>query len=805
MMQRKPVAPRTVNVVIDGTPLSVPEGTLVVEAAKLTGSSVPVYCYHPKMDPVGLCRICLVEIDKSPKLQIACSTRVSEGMVVHTSSPRVSEARNGVLEFLLLNHPLDCPVCDKGGECDLQDFTMTYGPGRSRLTEPKLHKPKAVDLGPTIVLDEERCILCRRCTRFDDEIAQERNLVVVERGHRSLIGTRDGAPYRSYFSGNTTEICPVGALTSKAYRFRSRPWDLARADSVCTQCPVGCNFRIDARFGRIMRTFSRENPAVDDGWLCDRGRYTFNYMYEPARLRQPLIRQGQDLEPAALEDALGLAAERLKAAAQVKRAGVIGGGRLSDEEAFALQIFARAVLGTNNLDHRVHAQRYASPARYGAGLTDIDDAALVLMFGVHTPEQAPILDLRLRRAVARRHAKLVFVGPHRPDFAVPVQYAQYQPGEIAGLMQQLAQTVHQGDARPASPFVAAIAGQLAQAEKIIAVHNGRDGAAGEALEQLMETLAGYNHQTGILVVGSQGNARGAEAAGCVPNLGPGYGAVEGAEGMTTAQMLSAAARGELDALLIAGANPALTFPDGALVREALARVPFLCVAEQVLTETAACADVVIATATFAEKRGHVTNLEGRRQEFAQAVEPPPGVLSDAQMLSALAELSGQPDAIPSDADALFAALTRAESQAAQKRGTAPLARPKSDDATPVPQPQAGALTIVAVPHLYAGGGAAAFDPALMPMRMQPYAVFNAHDAERLQIAAHDRVVLSGRGGSIEVVARVGPQAPEGVALVLADSPQAPVNKLLDASGYGSAQVHKVAAAGAAVAGGQVVA
>ncbi len=357
-----------VTLIIDGNPLSVPEGTLVVEAAKLLGTHVPVYCYHPKMDPAGLCRICLVEIEKMPKLQIACNTQVAEGMVVHTTSARVAEGRRGVLEFLLLNHPLDCPICDKGGECDLQDFTMSYGPGASRLTEPKLHKPKVVDLGPTIVLDEERCILCRRCTRFDDEIAQERNLVVVERGHRSLIGTARGDDYASYFSGNTTEICPVGALTSKAYRFRSRPWDLSHADSVCTQCSVGCNYRIDSRFGRIMRTFTRENTAIDDGWICDRGRYTFNYLYEPTRLRQPLLRRDGELKAATFDEAVALTAEKLAAAARHGRVGIIGGGRLSDEEAFALQRFAREVLGTNNIDYRTSLQKFASPARFGARL-----------------------------------------------------------------------------------------------------------------------------------------------------------------------------------------------------------------------------------------------------------------------------------------------------------------------------------------------------------------------------------------------------------------------------------------------------
>src|SRR5579864_6767058 len=322
LMAKKPDAMRpAVKVVIDGNELLVAEGTLVVEAAKQIGTSIPVYCYHPKLDPAGLCRICLVEIEKMPKLQIACATRVADGMVVHTTSPKVAEARRGVLEFLLLNHPLDCPICDKGGECDLQDFTMTYGPGMSRLTEPKLHKPKRVDLGPTIVLDEERCILCRRCTRFDDEIAQERNLIVAERGHKSLISTRDGGGYRSYFSGNTTEICPVGALTSKAYRFRSRPWDLGHTDSICTQCSVGCNYRIDTRFGRIMRTFTRENTAVDDGWICDRGRYTFNYLYEPSRLRQPLIKRDGEHKPGSLDEAIALTADKLSNAARHGRVG----------------------------------------------------------------------------------------------------------------------------------------------------------------------------------------------------------------------------------------------------------------------------------------------------------------------------------------------------------------------------------------------------------------------------------------------------------------------------------------------------
>jgi NADH-quinone oxidoreductase subunit G len=792
-MSKQQAVRRNLTLTIDGQQVTVPEGTLVVEAAKQAGLNIPVYCYHPKMDPAGLCRICLVEIEKVPKLQIACNTQVSEGMVVHTMSPRVAEGRNGVLEFLLLNHPLDCPICDKGGECDLQDFTMSYGPGASRLTEPKLHKPKAVDLGPTIVLDEERCILCRRCTRFDDEIAQERNLVVVERGHRSLIATVDGSEYRSYFSGNTTEICPVGALTSKAYRFRSRPWDLSHADSVCTQCSVGCNYRIDSRFGRIMRTFTRENTAVDDGWICDRGRYTFNYLYEPSRLRQPLIKRDGEQQPATFDEAIAVAGERLGAAARRGSVGVIGGGRLSDEEAFALQQFAREVLGTNNVDYRVGLQKYASPSRHEARLEDIDDASLILVFGAITPEQAPILDLRLRRAVARCHAKLLFVGPYKPDLPVPSRHIEYTPGAIAELMEQLADVVHHGREERGEGFVAEIAQELAEAEKIIVIHNGRDPGAIDALENLMDRLHDYDHPVGILVVGATGNARGAEAAGCVPNLGPGYAELD-RSGMTTGEMLAAAADGRLDALYIAGANPALTFPDGELVRRALKRVPFLAVADQVLTETASHADVVFAAASFAEKTGHVTNLEGRQQAFAQAVEPPVHVGSDVRILSALAQTLGKEWAIPDDEAAIFAQLRHVQRAARTGSAKNALPRPKVDDAPPSSADQVDAthqrLTIIPVPRLYAGGGAAAHDPGMAAMRPAPFAIFHPDDAARIGVVVGDIARLEGHGGSIDVEAKIGPQAPPGVALVLADMPEAPVNRLLDASGFGSATARK---------------
>ncbi|HLJ83056.1 MAG TPA: NADH-quinone oxidoreductase subunit NuoG [Candidatus Eremiobacteraceae bacterium] len=790
MSQEKQV--RDVSVTIDGNTFAVPEGTLVVEAAKHLGTQIPVYCYHPKLEPAGLCRICLVEIEKMPKLQIACATRVADGMVVHTTSAKVAEARRGVLEFLLLNHPLDCPVCDKGGECELQDFTMSYGPGESRLTEPKLHKPKLVDLGPTIVLDEERCILCRRCTRFDDEIAQERTLIVEERGFKSLISTRNGGAYASYFSGNTTEICPVGALTSKAYRFRSRPWDLNHTDGVCTQCSVGCNYRIDTRFGRIMRTFTRENPDVDDGWICDRGRYTFNYLYAPERLRTPSVKRDGGRVDVPFVEAAALAGAKLAEAAARGRVGVIGGGRLSDEEAFALQRFAREVLGTNNIDYRTHAQAFASPSRFGAHLTDLDDASHILVFGAITQEQAPILDLRIRRAVARGRATLTYIGPYRPAFTIEASHIRSQAHALPKLLSDVSDAVRTSADQSRDGDVGSLASRLSAAKKIVAIHSGEDVASAEALERLMETLQLGGRSVGILVVGATGNARGAEAAGCVPNLGPGYAPVSGEAGMTTNEMLAAAADGRLDALFVMGANPALTVSDGALVRRALKRIPFLAVADQVMTETGSYAHIVFASASFAEKRGHTTNLEGSRQAFAAAVEPPLEVRTDAQIIGALAAATGR-GSISDNPETLYGQLAAAESAARAKGDGAPLARPAqlAQDATATPIPD-GAFTVVPTPHLYAGGGAAAHDPGTKPMRPAPYAEFGPADALLLAIEDNARVRLSGPSGSIEVFARVAQHVPDGCVLVLADMPEAPHNLLLDGSGSGWANVEVLA-------------
>ena len=311
----------TVNLTIDGVPVTVPKGTLLVEAAKIIKQQIPIYCYHTKLGPAGLCRICMVEIEGMPKLQIACNTVATDGMVVRTQGEKVDAARAVVLELFLVNHPLDCPICDKGGECDLQDYAMAYARGTSDVADPKLAKPKAVDLGPTIVLDEERCIVCQRCVRFDDIIADERQLVVKDRGAHDIIATATGVPYRHNFTGNVTELCPVGALTSKTYRFKSRPWDLERTQTTCTQCAVGCQQFADVRYGTLLRTMLVEEDEISDGWLCDRGRYNVGFYESPDRITQPLYRKDGGFVQIGWDDAFILWAKAIRDAIAARGTG----------------------------------------------------------------------------------------------------------------------------------------------------------------------------------------------------------------------------------------------------------------------------------------------------------------------------------------------------------------------------------------------------------------------------------------------------------------------------------------------------
>ena len=439
---------RFVTFEIDGREVSAPEGSMLVDAAKYGDVEIPVFCYEPKLGaPVGACRMCLVEIEGIPKLQTACSTAVKDGMVVVTTSDKVKQAQNAVVEFLLVNHPLDCPVCDKGGECPLQDISFGWGAGRSRYIEPKRHFKKPLELSPLVAIDRERCILCYRCVRFSQEIAEDYQLVFLERADHTYVGTHDGPPYVGPFSGNIVELCPVGALTSTAYRFRARPWDIEGAGTVCTLCPSQCNVELTVRDDKkVLRVNARDNTEVDDGWLCDKGRFGYQAFHAPDRVVEPMVREGGGLRPVSWERAMAEAVKGLDRAGE--RTAAIAGGEATNEEGFLLQFLMREVLGSPHLDSRTGGPIDGEQARalarpdLTACVSDLDYAGAVLVIGTELVDEAPILDLRVRKAVRRRGVPLV-VATSRPSSldSNATAVLRYAPGAeeaaIAALVAEL--------------------------------------------------------------------------------------------------------------------------------------------------------------------------------------------------------------------------------------------------------------------------------------------------------------------------------------------------------------------------------
>ena len=726
---------KDVTLTIDGTQVTVAEGTLLVEAAKLIRTDIPVYCYHPKLGPAGLCRICLVDVEKTPKLQIACNTGATEGMVVHTRGPKVEEGRRAVLEFLLLNHPLDCPICDKGGECDLQDFSMAYGQGASRLADPKASKPKAIDLGPTIVLDDERCIVCQRCTRFDEIITQEHSLVVKDRGQRDVISTATGEPYRSNFSGNVTELCPVGALTSKTYRFKSRPWDLQRTTTTCTQCSVGCAINLDERHGEVLRTMSVEDDVVSDGWLCDRGRYNIGFATDPRRITSPQIKRDGEWMQIGWDEAIEVWANAIRAVEPGSLA-TLGGSRLLNQEAYLLQHVMRAA-GCENLDWRTGRQRQASPGPFAGTYAGVDAAQAIVLVGRPPAQTAPILSLRIRKAVAGG-ARLLFVGDH----ALPIRVRHERLANVAGLG----------------------ALGLDKLERIAFVWDGIDVRAGAELNTFMQGLAAGGKTVSGFVPGEGGNARGAEAMGLVPR----------GKGLDTAGILANARDGKVGVLSIFGANPVLSVPGGARsASAAIKSVPFVVVTELFMSASAELATLLLPVRGAFEKYGHTYDLTGAAHEVRAGHVPPAQTLSDGEIIVALA--AALDIAIPASGE-LDRLASAPAAQVASGLGDPALCGAPAASAGA----KAGSLRLAIAADSFAGGGTVYFDDRLGELRPPPTAKLNEKTAAALglqsgdvaDIGAGERVL---RGVSVVVYA----ECVDDVVTVFDGLPDAPASDFND--------------------------
>jgi NADH-quinone oxidoreductase subunit G len=665
-----------VHLTIDDIPVAVPPGTLVWAAAQQVGIEVPIYCYHPKMPPLGACRMCFVEIEKVPKPpQTACTTPVSEGMIVHTDTEKVLKARRGTLEFLLINHPLDCPICDKGGECDLQDFTLRHGPGGTRFNLYKRHYPKPIPVSDRVMLDRERCILCQRCTRFSSEISMDNGLVMVKRGFRMEVGTAPDHAFDSIFSGNTVEICPVGALTATAYRFKARPWELKHIPSVCNNCSVGCNVRIDVRVDKIMRLMSRNNDEIDDGWLCDRGRWDFEFVNTPQRLRTPLIRYKGKLEPATWDEALYMIASRLSSISDkhgTNSIGGIGSTRTTNEEAYLFQKLLREALGTPNIDH--HHGYFPGPRDPLTGrpwmmtnsIADIEKASHIVLIASDPYQRQPILNLRIKKAMkagakiyivnegeteldrfavskinipqngAGMTAKMLLKHVLSAEIANPHQYEdirtsiqgqdkQIRATEEAFGLEATTQLQHLADT------LAGSAGAIILYDEMATLAPGCDDLAADL--QALAVITGNVNRVGSGVgpLVEDANSLGARDMGLLPDALPGYRpAVK--KGLSYNEMLSSPG---IRALYVMGANPARH------VAQLPPNLEFLVVQDIILTETAQQAAVVLPAVTFAEKDGSMTNVDHHVQAIRHALRPVPGAKADWEILVALANRFGQ--------------------------------------------------------------------------------------------------------------------------------------------------------------------
>ncbi len=623
-----------VTITIDGVEHEVKKGELLIKAAQENGTYIPRFCWHPRMNPVGMCRMCLVQIEtpRGPALITACTNPVADGMVVDTQNDTVKKAQEGILEFLLINHPLDCPVCDRGGECPLQDQTMSYGPGESRFVEEKRHYEKPIPISDLVLLDRERCILCARCTRFSDEISGDPLIEFKDRGNNTQVNTFPDLPFSSYFSGNTVQICPVGALTATAYRFRARPWDLNAVESTCAHCTAGDRITIQSSQNEVLRFLGVDAEPTNHGWLSDKCRFGFEYINSPDRLDVPLVKgsDGQFRETSWAE-ALDLVSSKLKSTIEVSgpdSVGAIGGARLTNEDAYALSKFMRVAVGTNNvdaqLDDGLDPQFLAATADRGL-ISDLETAKTVLVWGPDLKEEHPTLYLRVRRAAQELGATLIVVHPRATGLDDRTDHKfTYRPGAGSEVLTALSGGEGRyADARAAldaGPVVALI-GRSGYTE---------DPKLAEAVAAFVRTLPDVS----ILPLARRSNVFGALDMGLAPTLLPGrvtvsggheslteaWGEVPSTIGKSTREML---AGDGLEALILVAADPVRDMPEGGLASDAIERAGFVVAIDQFLTDSSRLADVVFPAEGFAEKDGTFTNLEGRVQKVNNIV-PGPG-------------------------------------------------------------------------------------------------------------------------------------------------------------------------------------
>ena len=800
--EKKVAEPELVTLTIDGTEISVPKGTLVIRAAELIGVQIPRFCDHPLLDPVGACRQCIVEIEGQRKPMASCTIPVADDMVVRTqySSEAADKAQHGVMELLLINHPLDCPMCDKGGECPLQNQAMSNGRPDSRFEDVKRTFTKPINISSQVLLDRERCILCARCTRFSDQIAGDPFIEMLERGALQQVGIYANEPFESYFSGNTVQICPVGALTGAAYRFRARPFDLVSSPSVCEHCASGCAQRTDHRRGKVLRRLAGDDPEVNEEWNCDKGRWAFTYATQGDRITTPLVR-GADgaLEPASWPHAVAAALDGLTTAAG--GAGVLPGGRLTVEDAYAYSKFARIVLGTNDIDFRARPHsdeetqflaarvagrgisaassagrdtaRIVGGGKLTTSYSDLESAPAVLLVGFEPEEESPIVYLRLRKA-ARKHGLPVHsVAPFASNGLQKMQgtLIETAPGGEAAALDGLA-----------GGELAGLLSLLSKPGAVILVGERLAGSPGA-----LSAAARLADSTGARLawVPRRAGERGAIEAGALPGLLPGGRPVSDetarsqvAAGWNVAELPSAAGRdaeailaaakdGSLGALLVGGIDP-YDFADPDAVLAALDAAGFIVSLELRHSAVTERADVVFPIAPVAEKAGTYVNWEGRQRSFSGAL--PPAATPDCRVLDTLADELGIDLGFPTVAAGL------AELNGLGTWNGAPPSGPNVVAAA-APKPSAGEAILAGWRMLLDDGQLQDGEPHLAGTARTPVVRLSAATASGLGAADGDNVSVSTAHGSITLPLTIT-EMPDHVAWLPLNSPGSAVHRQL---------------------------
>jgi NADH-quinone oxidoreductase subunit G len=812
-MSETPTAEKTtVTITVDGRQLEAQPGELVIATAQRHGTFIPRFCYHERMRPVGMCRMCLVDVDtgRGPALAVSCMTHVAEGMKVETASDRVRKAQEGVLEFLLINHPLDCPVCDKGGECPLQDQTLSHGPGESRFVEEKRHFAKPVPISALVLLDRERCILCDRCTRFAKEVAGDPLISFNRRGNETQIRTFPDSPFASYFSGNTVQICPVGALTSTPYRFRARPWDVEVVESTCTTCAVGCRMTVESSRDVVIRYQGIDSEPVNWGWLCDRGRFNYESLTSPERVATPLLRREGELVEASWAEATIAAADAIRAALDAggpAAVAVLGGGRGTNEDAYAWAKLAKAVIGTDNVDAQL-GDGLPPEVLYGlprATIAEACAATTVVLLGPDLKEELPVLFLRLRDAAESRTVRLLEIGPRHSGLT---RYAWRFLPTVPGHEVTVARAL--GGGGSAAPGIddadlAAAREQLGRGDVVVVVGRSNLAADAKAVADAAAALHLALPAARFLPVPRRGNVHGALDMGLAPGLLPGRASLDEASaeltaawgrrpaerGLDAVAILEAAAAGRVRCLVLLGADPLADVPDGDLARRALASVPCIVAVDTHLTGSSRLAQVVLPAAAFAEKSGTTTNLEGRVTVVRQKVTGPGTAQPDWIIAVELADRLGVDLGFESVASVLdeivrvspphsgldAASLMAHPDGVVVERAVASFSLP--DSGTEPTAPNSYDFRLVVTRTMYDAAVATATSTTLAPLAGSARAHLHPLDLDRLGLGSPAPVTLTTARASVALDAVADPSVRRGSVWVPFNQPGSAVRDLID--------------------------